>query len=134
MTITQPITPSAAPSRRVLVVDDVQINRKLAMTFLIKMGWQVFDVDGGVAALEWLASHPPVDLVMLDISMPDLSGEDVCKQIRANPDFDGLVVVAYTAHASPVDVERYLANGFNAALIKPIFLQGLKDTLARFFS
>jgi CheY-like chemotaxis protein len=80
-----------------------------------------------------LSNNPLVDLVMSDISMPDMSGEDVCKQIRANPAFAGLVVVAYTAHANPVDVQRYLANGFDAALIKPIFMQGLRDALAKFF-
>ena len=65
--------------------------------------------------------------------MPDLSGEEVCTQLRANPVYADVVVVAYTAHAGPVDVERFLANGFNAALIKPISMQRLKDVVATYF-
>jgi CheY-like chemotaxis protein len=120
-------------SRRVLVVDDVILNRKLAMVFLSKMGWQTFETDGGLAALVWLGSQPTVDLLLLDISMPDLSGEDVCRQLRANPAFATLPIVAYTAHAGLADTERFLASGFNAVLIKPISLQRLKDVVTSLF-
>jgi len=120
-------------AHRVLVVDDVKINRMLALTFLSKMGCETFEADGGQAALEWLASHPPVDLLMLDISMPDLDGEEVCRQLRANPSFASLKIMAYTAHASADDSARFLANGFDAVLIKPISLQRLKDVLAELF-
>lgn len=116
-------------SHRVLVVDDVMLNRKLAIAFLSRMGWQTFETDGGLAALDWLASHPPVDVLLLDISMPDLCGESVCQQLRANPAFDSLKIVAYTAHAGSDDTQRFLANGFNAVLIKPISSQRLKDVL-----
>jgi CheY-like chemotaxis protein len=120
-------------TRRVLLVDDVMLNRKLANAFLSKMGWETMEVDGGVVALEWLRAHPPVDLVLLDISMPDLGGEEVCKQLRADPKFAGLKVIAYTAHAGQEDIDRFLANGFDAALIKPISSQRLRDTVAALF-
>jgi two-component system chemotaxis response regulator CheY len=116
-------------SRRVLVVDDVMLNRKLAIAFLSRMGWQTFEADGGLTALAWLASNPAVDVMLLDISMPDLGGESVCQQLRANPAFDGLKIVAYTAHAGSEDSQRFLANGFNAVLIKPISSQRLKDLM-----
>ena len=64
-------------TRRVLLVDDVQLNRKLANAFMSKMGWETMEVDGGLCALDWLRTHPPVDLILLDISMPDLGGEEV---------------------------------------------------------
>jgi CheY-like chemotaxis protein len=83
-----------------------------------------------LAALDWLASNPAVDVLLLDISMPDLCGEAVCRQLRANPAFDSLKIVAYTAHAGSDDSQRFLANGFNAVLIKPISSQRLKDVLA----
>jgi CheY-like chemotaxis protein len=117
--------------RQALVVDDVPSNRKLALVFLSKLGWSAVDVDGGKAALEWLAANPEVDLVLLDISMPDLCGEDVCLRLRAIPRFASLPIVAYTAHALPGDVDRFLANGFNAVLVKPISLQGLRDVISR---
>jgi CheY-like chemotaxis protein len=120
-------------TRRVLLVDDVMLNRKLANAFMSKMGWETLEVDGGMVALEWLRNNPPVDLVLLDISMPDLSGEEVCKQLRADPAFANLKIIAYTAHAGQDDIERFLSNGFDATLIKPISSQRLKDTVGALF-
>jgi CheY-like chemotaxis protein len=113
-------------AQQVLVVDDVLVNRKLAVAMFGKLGWQAVEVSGGTAALDWLATYRP-DLVLLDISMPDLSGEEVCRALRANPVFDNIPVVAYTAHAMQMDIDRFLANGFNSVLIKPISFQALKD-------
>lgn len=129
------MTNSATPpsGRRALVVDDVTANRKLAQVFLNKLGWDTAGADGGHAALAWLASQPGVDLVLLDISMPDLDGEEVCRQLRTHPAFDTLQIVAYTAHAMPTDSERFLANGFNAVLVKPISLPRLKEVLEALF-
>ena len=119
--------------KKVLVVDDVAVNRKLAMVIFTKLGWQPTEVDGGHAALAWLANNQAVDLVLLDISMPDLCGEDVCRQLRVDPVFSKLPIVAYTAHAMQVDIERFLANGFNAVLVKPISMLGLKDVVNGLF-
>ena len=118
-------------TRRALVVDDVPLNRKLALVLLAKLGWDAVEVDGGKAALEWLAINPDVDLILLDISMPDLCGEDVCLRLRAIPRFASLPIVAYTAHALPGDIDRFLTNGFSAVLVKPISLQGLGDLISR---
>jgi CheY-like chemotaxis protein len=115
-------------TQEVLIVDDVLVNRKLAVAMFRKLGWQAVEVGGGTAALEWLATHHP-DLVLLDISMPDLCGEEVCIKLRTNPDFNKIPVVAYTAHAMQVDIDRFLANGFNSVLIKPISFQALKDVV-----
>jgi CheY-like chemotaxis protein len=117
-------------AKQVLVVDDVLVNRKLAVAMFAKLGWQSVDVSGGTAALEWLAVHRP-DMVLLDISMPDLCGEEVCTSLRARPDLDGMPIVAYTAHAMQVDIDRFLANGFSGVLIKPTSFQALKDVVER---
>ena len=124
---------ATTPIRRILVVDDEPVNRKLAMAFFAKLGWQSVDVAGGDAALTWLASNPEVDLVLLDIRMPDLDGEEVCRRLRADPAFSVLPIVAYTAHAMQIDVERFLANGFNTVLIKPISMQGVREVIAELF-
>jgi CheY-like chemotaxis protein len=127
------MTETTNAAKRVLVVDDVLINRRLATAIFTKLGWQTADVDGGAAALDWLASNRVVDLMLLDISMPDLCGEDLCRQLRANPAFAELPIVAYTAHAMQVDTDRFLAGGFNAVLIKPITMQSLKEVVAGLF-
>lgn len=125
--------PAIDPVRHVLIVDDVFVNRKLAAAIFKKMGWQSTDVDGGSAALDWLDVNPAVDLVLLDIQMPELDGEEVCRQLRSKRAFAALPIVAYTAHAMQVDIDRFLASGFNAALIKPISVQNLKDVVEQLF-
>lgn len=120
-------------TRTALIVDDVAVNRQLAAAFLARLGWQVMDLDGGRGALEWLGRNASVDLVLLDIGMPDMNGEEVCRQLRRNPLFSGLAIVAYTAHALPGDVERFLVNGFDAVLIKPISLQMVRDVVGSLF-
>ena len=119
--------------KRALVVDDVLVNRKLAVAFLSRMGWTVADVDGGKAALQWLSGNPPIDLLLLDISMPDMDGEDVCRELRNKPEFADLTIVAYTAHALQHDVERFMSNGFNAVLIKPISIKTMTDIIEKLF-
>ena len=110
--------------KRTLVVDDVAINRKLAMALLKKRGWVIEEADGGQAALDQLGAAP-FDSVLLDISMPGMDGEEVCRRIRANPAWAGLRVVAYTAHAMESDKQRLMKAGFDDVLIKPITVQSL---------
>ena len=125
--------PTALGTKRALVVDDVAVNRLLAKAILARLGWNASDVDGGKAALAWLESNPPVDLVLLDISMPDLCGDVVYSELRRDPRFAELAVVAYTAHALPNDVERFLSSGFDAVLIKPVSLQMVRDAIDNLF-
>jgi len=122
---------NAVGERLALVVDDVPVNRQLAAAFMARLGWEVAQADGGGPALDWLARNPSVSLVLLDIGMPDLDGEAVCREIRANPVFAGLAVVAYTAHAVPADVQRFLSGGFDAVLIKPVSLQMVREVIER---
>ena len=119
--------------RLALVVDDVPINRRLAAAFLAKLGWEVGEAEGGSAALDWLGRHPATRLVLLDIGMPERNGEEVCLEMRKSSCSADLVVVAYTAHALPGDVERFLANGFDAVLINPISLQMVRDVVCSLF-
>lgn len=114
--------------RRILVVDDNIVNRKLAIALLRKRGWEVEDVDGGAAALERLAQGG-FDSVLLDISMPGMDGEEVCRRIRANEALAGLWVVAYTAHAMEFEKQRIMSAGFNDIVIKPVTSQSLQSAL-----
>lgn len=123
-------TPSPAP-RRVLVVDDNAINRRLATAFVKRLGLVSEEVDNGAAALEKLACSP-FDVVFLDISMPGMSGEEVLARLRADPRFGSLHVIAYTAHALPEEKQRLMDAGFDDLLIKPISLQAVETALAGF--
>ena len=131
MTLATTVAVETPPARHVLIVDDVLVNRKLATAIFRKLGWKSSDVDGGNAAFDWLLANHSVDLVLLDISMPDLSGELVCQQLRANPAFATLPIVAYTAHAMQIDIDRFLANGFDGVLIKPISVQDMNQLVIK---
>jgi CheY-like chemotaxis protein len=96
---------SPPASRRILVVDDNAINRRLAMAFVKRLGFVTEEVEDGASALAKLASSP-FDVVFLDISMPGMSGEEVLARLRADPSFSGLHIIAYTAHALPEEKQR----------------------------
>ena len=101
----------------------------LVSVMLREAGCVVAEVEGGQQALDRLAVEA-FDIVLLDISMPDMSGEEVCKQIRASETLKHLHVVAYTAHTMKEEQEQILAAGFDALLIKPINKAILLETLS----
>lgn len=118
--------------KQALVVDDNQLNSRLVALFLQRLGWQAHSVDSGEAALSALANRA-FDLVLLDMRMPGLSGEQVCQRIRNDLGLTRLTVIAYTAHSTPEEKARILAGGFDGLLVKPITfadLRLLSDELA----
>lgn len=114
--------------KRVLIVDDVAVNRKLAAAMLKKRGWDIVEVDSGPAALDRLQAEP-FDYVLLDISMPGMSGDEVCRLIRSAEATRDLRVVAYTAHALESEKAQIMAAGFDDIIIKPVTIDAL---LAKF--
>lgn len=114
-------------ARFALVVDDHPTNLLLASTLLKKLGWLVSQANCGEKALE-IASTTQFDLILLDISMPGLSGEDTCSQLRALASPPGRII-AYTAHAFPEDRDHLLAKGFDEILVKPVSRQGFEEII-----
>ncbi len=111
-------------SLRVLVVDDNHTNRLLPGLFLRPLGHVVDECDSAASALDWLAQQP-CDLVLLDISMPAVSGLQLCQQLRTMDHLAHLKIVAYTAHALPEELALLSQAGFDKVLIKPIQSQAL---------
>lgn len=118
-------------SRNALVVDDQPVNRLLASRMLDKLGWTVAQAESGPAALDWLALNR-VDLIMLDISMPMMSGKEVCQRVRAEIGLggSGIRIVAYTAHGQPEERAEFLSIGFDAVLVKPISRDSVEKVLS----
>ncbi len=104
--------------KRIAVVEDNPDNRLLVRVILESL-YEVTEYDTGFAALEGLPKQIP-DLVLLDISLPELDGAEVLRRIRADPGLQHLPVIALTAHAMAGDREKYLAGGFNDYVAKPI--------------
>lgn len=114
--------------KSILVVDDNGINRLLPGLILRPFGWDVHEADGGLAALEILNTIH-ITCLLLDISMPEVGGLDVLKELRRDRKFEDLKVVAYTAYAQSQDVVYLLDLGFDAVLIKPLTSAKLLDVL-----
>jgi CheY-like chemotaxis protein len=115
--------------RIALVVDDHPTNRLLAQALLRKLGWTPHEADNGESAITLAARLQP-RLILLDISMPGLSGEDTCARLRQSVQGANIRILAYTAHAFPEDRARFLAAGFDDILVKPISRQRLEELVA----
>ena len=113
-----------------LVVDDNEINRKLVQHMLRRLGWQTVAADSGLRALDLLRERV-FDLVLLDLRMPNLSGEQTCRRIRDDLGQTETWTVAYTAHGMPAERARMLASGFDDLLIKPVSFDDLRETCAK---
>jgi CheY-like chemotaxis protein len=118
-----PQSADAAPVA--LIVDDNAVNRTVTGHMLRKIGWQSVQVDSGERALAQLREHS-FDLLLLDLRMQEMDGEETCRRVRAELGLKALKIVAYTAHGMEDDRERILAAGFDRMLIKPIFLDDLR--------
>jgi len=104
--------------KKVAVVEDNPDNR-LLVSVLLEDLYEVSEYERGDEALEGLRANRP-DAVLLDISLPEMDGSEVLALIRADPSLESLKVIALTAHASPADRERFLAEGFDDYVTKPI--------------
>lgn len=121
-----------ADPRRALVIDDNLTNRVLAQALLGKLGWQADQADNGASGLaQALAGDYP--LILLDISMPGMSGLETCRALRARPEGARMRIIAYTAHAFPEERDEILAAGFDDIIVKPVNTQTMAATIQRFF-
>ena len=104
--------------KTVALVEDNPDNRLLVRVILESL-YEVTDYENGFAALEGLPEEKP-DLVLLDVSLPEMDGTEVLRRIRADANLRELPVIALTAHAMAGDREKYLAAGFDEYVTKPI--------------
>jgi CheY-like chemotaxis protein len=105
-------------SRKIAVVEDNPDNRMLVQA-LLEDRYEISQYETGVEAVEGLGSDVP-DLILLDISLPEMDGTEVLAWIRRQEKLKDLPVIALTAHAMAGDRDKYLAAGFNDYVTKPI--------------
>ena len=104
--------------KKIAVVEDNPDNRLLVRVILESL-YEVTEYEDGFAALAGLPQRPP-DLVLLDVSLPEMDGTEVLKRLRADGALRHLPIVALTAHAMAGDREKFLAQGFDDYVTKPI--------------
>lgn len=119
-----------APGQRVLLAEDNEINRQVAGELLSGLGLEVVMAENGRVALQRLQAGP-IDLVLMDVQMPELDGIEATRLIKQDARLAKLPVVALTAHAMASDRERFLAAGMDDYLAKPIDERALVRALSR---
>ncbi|MFE7856313.1 HAMP domain-containing protein, partial [Streptomyces sp. NPDC057403] len=108
------------PGRRVLIVDD-DIRNVFALTHVLgRVGMPVLYAENGREGIETLERNPDVELVLMDIMMPEMDGYETISAIRSAPRWTGLPIVALTAKAMPGDREKSIARGANDYVPKPV--------------
>ena len=106
-------------AKTVLIVEDNELNMKLFNDLLEAHGYATLKTGSGVEAIELARRHSP-DLILMDIQLPEVSGEDVTQWMKSDDDLRGIPIIAITAFAMKGDEERIRRKGCEAYLSKPI--------------
>jgi two-component system cell cycle response regulator DivK len=120
-------------AKTVLIVEDNELNMKLFHDLLESYGYDTLGTRNGIEALELARTYRP-DLILMDIQLPDVSGLEVTKWIKADPELRRIPVVAVTAFAMNGDEERIRQGGCEAYLSKPISIAKFMETVRSFLS
>ena len=125
-------------TKRILLTDDVLVNREIASKLLTRMGFTVEQAENGKDAADKVATSEPgyYDLVLMDIQMPVMNGYDATRAIRKldNKDLAKIPIIAMTANAFSEDVDNALKAGMNGHIAKPIDLVKMKQTIEEVLS
>lgn len=115
--------------KTVLIIDDSKADRHLMKGLLKGSGIQVATAGTGQEALDWLATNKHPHLIIMDIVMPDVSGLDLCRQIRTQPQFESIPIVFCSQKDQEFDRFWALRQGANAYLVKPYSPNDLMKTV-----
>ncbi len=118
-------------AKTVLIVEDNELNMKLFRDLLEAHGYQTAGTSNGFEALDLVRKLRP-DLILMDIQLPQVSGLEVTRWIKDDPELRTIPVVAVTAFAMKGDEERIREGGCEAYLSKPISVGKFIETVRRF--
>jgi two-component system cell cycle response regulator DivK len=126
-------TPGAVPAmpKRVLIVEDNELNMKLFNDLLEANGYGVIQTRDGLSALDLARKHRP-DLILMDIQLPEVSGIEVTKWLKEDDELKHIPVIAVTAFAMKGDEQKIREGGCEAYISKPISVVGFLQTIDGF--
>jgi two-component system cell cycle response regulator DivK len=119
------------PEALILIVDDNALNVKLARDVLRFAGFRTLEAVTGGEGVSLAAEHLP-DLVLMDIRLPDMDGTRAVRELKGDPRTAQIPVVALTSFAMKGDRERFLADGFDGYLEKPISVKDFPEQVRGF--
>jgi CheY-like chemotaxis protein len=124
--------------KRALLVDDVDLNRKVARAMLKVTGIAIDEAEDGLVAVKKFGESPEntYDIILMDVQMPNMDGYQACSTIRAldRADARKVPVIALTANAFKDDIDKAIKAGMNAHIAKPVKLDKLVEILFKFIS
>ncbi|WP_017546856.1 HAMP domain-containing protein [Nocardiopsis prasina] len=131
---TDPERRAVLAGQRVLIVDD-DVRNVFALTSALEaQGLEVLYADNGHTGIEKLEANEEISLVLMDVMMPELDGNQTTQRIREMPQFEDLPIISLTAKAMQGDRERSLAAGATDYVTKPVDLDHLLDVMRRWLT
>lgn len=118
-------------SKKVLVVEDNDLNMKLFCDLLEAHEYETIQTKDGMTALDLAREHTP-DLILMDIQLPEVSGLEVTKWLKEDEDLKAIPVIAVTAFAMKGDEEKIRQGGCEAYIAKPISVDHFLTTVKKF--
>ena len=117
--------------RKILLAEDVELNRYLFQTVLTKQGHHVTTAEDGAQAVE-RARRERFDIILMDIQMPRVDGVEATRRIRSSEGLNrDTPIIALTANVLPAEQQKYLAAGMSACVSKPVDWDQLSRTIAQ---
>jgi two-component system cell cycle response regulator DivK len=124
-------TKVASMTKTVMIVEDNELNMKLFRDLIEAHGYRTVQTRSGLTAMD-LARESQPDLILMDIQLPEISGLEVTKLLKADPDLRRIPVIAVTAFAMKGDEERIRQGGCEAYISKPIAVTKFIETIKSF--
>ena len=123
-----PVADQAETPKRILVIEDQELNRKVVRIVLQSKGYTVIEATDAVEAIASLENAIP-QLILMDIALPGQSGEELARRIKGNLAWVDIPIIALTAAAMSGDKERILKAGCDDYLSKPIDIKVLVERI-----
>jgi len=120
-------------AKTVLIVEDNELNIKLFNDLLEAHGYATLQTKDGIESMKMARLHRP-DLILMDIQLPEVSGLEVTKWLKEDPELRAIPVVAVTAFAMKGDEDKIRQGGCEAYIAKPISVAKFLETVQRFLA
>jgi two-component system cell cycle response regulator DivK len=121
----------STPRGIILIIEDNELNLKLVKDILDFQGYSTVVAGLGAEAFDLARQHHP-DLILLDIQLPDISGEEAARRLKADAQTRAIPIIAVTAFAMPGDREKILESGCDDYISKPFSIREFLELVGRY--